>query len=250
MSDDSLSSRFRNAFTGRGRRSDVLVVGLGRFGSTLAMELESLGHRVLGVDASDENVLRHRDHLSEVVQADTTIEGTLAQLGAAEFETAVVAIGTSVEDSVLTAVALVDIGVPNLWARAISVAHSKILRRVGVEHVVQPDRDEALRVAHRVMSGRMVDFLNLDETFALVEVPAPAELVGHSLGSVGVRQRFGVTVVCIKPLGGSFTYASADTVVGEGDLLVVAGPTAIAEKFALLPGAASPSAPRTERPPT
>jgi trk system potassium uptake protein TrkA len=236
LSDESLSNRFRSALTGRGRRNDVLVVGLGRFGSTLAIELESLGHRVLGVDASEEVVLRHRDRLSEVAQADTTTEESLRQLGAGEFETAVVAIGTSVEDSVLTAVALVDIAVPHLWARAISDAHATILERVGVRRVVQPDRVEALRVAHRVASGRMVDFLNLDDSFAIVEVSAPAELVGRTLGAARVRERFGITVVCIKPRGGVFTYATPDTRVGEDDLLVVAGPTDVAERFALLPG--------------
>jgi len=242
LSDETISSRLRNAFTGRGRRSDVLVVGLGRFGSTLSMELEALGHRVLGVDAEEEVVLRHRDRLSEVVQADTTTEESLRQLGAAEFETAVVAIGTSVEDSVLTTVALVDLGIPNLWARAISDAHAKILDRVGANHVVQPDRMEALRVAHRVMSGRMLDFLSLDDSFALVEVPAPEALVGMTLQAAKVRERYGITVVCIKPRGGAFTYATPDTVVGEDDVLVVAGPTEVAESFALLPSPGAPPA--------
>jgi trk system potassium uptake protein TrkA len=241
LSDEPFASRVRQALTGRGRRSDVLVVGLGRFGSTLAIELEALGHHVLGVDSHEEIVQRFRDRLTDVVQADTTSEDVLRQLGVAEFETAVVAIGTSVEDSVLTAVALVDLGVPNLWARAISTAHASILQRVGVENVVQPDRDEALRVAHRVMSGKMMSFLGLDETFALVEVAAPTELVGRSLEAAGVRRRYGVTVVCIKPVGGSFTYATPETVVGEGDLLVVAGPTAVAERFALLPGPSKPN---------
>ena len=140
----------------------------------------------------------------------------------------------------LTTLALADIGVPNLWARAVTAAHATILDRVGAAHVVHPDRDEAFRVAHRVVSGRMLDFLSLDDSFALAEVEAPAELVGQSLGAASVRERFGVAVVCIKPNGSSFTLATPDLVVGAADVLVVAGPPDAAERFASLPGPGAP----------
>jgi trk system potassium uptake protein len=240
LSAEPLKNRVRRSFTPSQKGTDVLVIGLGRFGSTLARELELLGHRVMGVDVHEDIVRRYKDAFTDVVQSDTTTEEALRQLGAPEFDTAVVAIGTSVEDSVLTTLALVDIGIPNLWARAINDAHEKILQRVGAANVVQPDRDEALRVAHRVLSGKMMDFLSLDENFALVEVAAPFDLIGRSLESVGVRRKYGVTVVCIKPAGGVFTYATPDTVVGEGDILVVAGSTGVAERFALLPGPSRP----------
>lgn len=211
-----------------------MVIGLGRFGSTLALELETLGHHVFGVDVSEEISQRYRDQLTDVVAVDTTSEEALHQLGATDFETVVVAIGTSVEDSVLTTAALVDLKIPTIWARAITVAHAKILERIGAHQVVQPDRDEARRVAHRVATGHMIEFVGLDEHFALVEVEAPKQLLGRSLADADIRNRFDVTVVCIKPVGGRFTYATADTVVGPGDLLVVAGETEAAERFASL----------------
>lgn len=211
----------------------VLVVGLGRFGSAVAMTLESLGHDVLGIDASDAIVADHAEQLTHVVVADATRAEVLRQLGAAEAAVAVVAIGADVEASILTTAALVDLGIPTIWAKALSEPHARILDRVGATHVAFPERDMGARVAHRV-TGRMLDWFQLDEGFALVETEAPSEMMGRSLGESGVRQRHGVTIVCIKPLGRPFTYATADTVVAEGDLLLVAGETRAAEAFANL----------------
>lgn len=211
----------------------VLVVGLGRFGSALALTLEEMGHDVLGVDSSEDIVQDHAGRLTHVVVADTTRVEALRQIGAEDMAVAVVAIGADMEASILTTAALVDLGVPTIWAKALSEPHARILDRVGATHVAFPERDMGMRVAHRV-TGRMLDWFPLDEGFALVETEAPAEMVGRSLGDSGVRQRHGVTIVCIKPVGRSFTYATADTVVSAGDLLLVAGETAAAEAFANL----------------
>ena len=211
----------------------VLVVGLGRFGTALATTLVDLGHEVLGVDADAENVQRTADLLTHVVEADATDEDVMRQLGAGEFGRAVVGIGTDLEASILTTSVLAGLEVPDIWAKAITVPHGRILERVGAHHVVFPEHDMGRRVAHLV-TGRMLEFVALDQGFALVKLKPPKQVVGRSLGDTQVRSRYGVTVVCIKPRGGSFTYATQETVPGPDDVLVVAGETDRVEGFAKL----------------
>jgi trk system potassium uptake protein TrkA len=211
----------------------VLVVGLGRFGSALAQTLVDLGHQVLGVDSDPDNVQQNADILTHVVEADATDEEVMRQLGAGEFGRAVVGIGTDLEASILTTSVLSGLEVPDIWAKAVTVPHGRILERVGAHHVVFPEHDMGRRVAHLV-TGRMIEFVQLDEGFALIELKPPKQVVGRSLGDAQVRSRYGVTVVCIKPESGSFTYATPDTVPGPNDILVVAGETGRVEGFANL----------------
>jgi trk system potassium uptake protein len=213
--------------------SQILVVGLGRFGSALAQELVGLGFEVLGVDGSARRVQEQAEHLTHVVEADTTEPAVLRQLGAADFQTAVVGIGTDVEASILTTSGLVDLGVPSIWAKAVTESHGRILERIGAHHVVFPEHDMGQRVAHLV-TGRVLDWFQLDESFAIVETGVPANLVGKTLAEAAIRARHGVTVVSVKPVGQGFTYATADTVLAEGDLLVIAGTPREAEAFAQL----------------
>jgi trk system potassium uptake protein TrkA len=209
---------------------EFLVIGLGRFGGGLAETLVDLGHDVLGVDRDSKLVQGYAGRLTHVVEADSTDAEAMRQLGAPEFSTAVVAIGTDMEASILSTAVLTDLAVPRIVAKAITAQHGEILRRVGAHRVIFPERDMGVRVGHS-LAGAMIDYFELDPGFALVETRAPKELVGKSLAEAEVRRRFGITVVCIKPEGGSFTYATPDTVVQNGDLLVVAGETKRAEAF-------------------
>lgn len=212
------------------KEREFLVIGLGRFGGGLAETLVELGHEVLGVDVELKLVQSYSGRLTHVVEADSTDIEALQQLGAADFGTAVVAIGTEIEASILTTAALVDLKVPRVVAKAISAPHGKILERVGADRVVFPEHDMGVRVGHS-LAGKMIDYFQLDPGFALVETSAPKEIVGKTLADAEVRRRYGITVVCVKPQGGTFTYATPDTVVQEGDILVVAGETKRAEEF-------------------
>jgi trk system potassium uptake protein TrkA len=168
--------------------------------------------------------------LTHVVTADSTSEAAMRQLGAGEFDTAVVAIGTEVEASILTTSVLSDLGVRRIVAKAVTEPHGRILERVGAHRVVFPERDMGVRVGHS-LAGSILDYFELDPGFAIVETGAPKEIVGKTLADAEVRRRYGITVVCIKPEGGSFTYATPDTVVSSGDILVVAGEKRRAEAF-------------------
>ena len=211
------------------------MVGLGRFGSALAEELVGLGYDVLGLDTNPTLVQRFSGRITQVVEADSTNLAAMEQLGAGDFSRAVVAIGSDIEASILTTAVLVDLEVTDIWAKAITQSHGRILERVGAQHVVFPEHDMGQRVAHMV-TGRMLDYMELDESFVLVETRAPKELLGQTLGEAfggaGVRAKYGVTVVCVKPAGESFTYATADTIVEEEDILLVAGSKHEAEEFA------------------
>lgn len=212
---------------------EVLVIGLGRFGSALGATLEHLGYEVLGVDADPGTVQEHAGALTHVVEADSTNPAVLEQLGARDFACAVVCIGGDMEASILTTAALADLGIPNIWAKAITTSHGRILRRVGAHSVVFPEHDMGVRVAHAV-TGRMLDYMELDEGFALVETLAPRETHGKTLAEAGLRAKYDVTVVFIKPRGATFTYATPDTLMQEGDVLLVAGELKRAEAFAEL----------------
>jgi trk system potassium uptake protein TrkA len=210
----------------------VLVVGLGRFGGALAEGLERLGHEVLAVDRSPQLVQEWSDRLTHVAAADATSEAAMRQLGVAELDRAVVAIGNDIEASLLSTAALVDLGVREVWAKAITAPHGRILERIGAGHVVYPERDTGRRVAH-LISGRLLDYIEFDDGFALVKIRAPREAHGRTLAESALRTRYGVTIVGVKRPGEDFTYARPETPVRSGDLLIVAGPTEVVEKFAV-----------------
>ena len=212
----------------------TLVIGLGRFGRSLATTLTRLGNEVLGVDISPRVVQACAVDLTHVVQADATDIEALRQLGASDFGRAAVTIGTDIQASILATYALLDLGVPRIWAKAVTAEHGAILERVGAQRVVFPEIEMGERVAH-TMVGRTIDYVELDDDFVLIETTAPRELSGRSLKDAGLRKRYGVTVVAVKPPGGEFTYATPETVVEPGDVMVVAGAREKAEAFASLP---------------
>lgn len=213
------------------RQQHILVVGLGRFGGAVAETLVELGQEVLAVEADGRLVQEYADRLTHVVEADATSEAALRQLGATDFDQAVVAIGTNIEASILCTSILSDLGIATITAKAITRSHGRILERVGATHVVHPEREMGERIAH-VVTGRMLNYIEFEDGFALVETAPPAEIVGRTLGEAQIRAKHGVTVVCIKRAGEDFTYATTDTLIQDGDLLIVAGKTELAEAFA------------------
>jgi trk system potassium uptake protein TrkA len=209
----------------------VVVIGLGRFGGQVAESLLNLGHEVLGIDSDERIVQDWSDRLTQVVQADATDTDTLHQLGVRDFPRAVVGIGTRLEASVLTVLTLAELGVPEIWAKATSAKHGKILSSVGARHVIFPESEMGERVAH-LITGRMLDYIEFDDGFAIAKVRTPHDAVGRSLADVGLRTKWGVTVVGIKLPGQDFTYARPETVVPDGCILIVAGDTTKVERFA------------------
>ncbi len=177
MADNILHNMFGGRRPTVEHQGEIVVIGLGRFGSALAGTLIDMGHEVLGIDADELRVQQHAGHLTHTVQADTTNEETLRQLGVGDAVTAVVAIGADIEASVLTTGALVDLEVPNIWAKALTAQHGRILQRVGAHHVVFPEAEMGSRVA-RLVTGALIEYFALDDDFVLVEMRVPQNLAG------------------------------------------------------------------------
>jgi len=209
----------------------IVVIGLGRFGGTLAESLTRLGHEVLGLDENMKIVQQHADDLTHVAQVDSTDNDALRQLGVADFRRAIVGIGSDIEASVLTVVALKELGVTEIWAKAVSAKHAKILSAVGATHVVRPEADMANRVSH-LITGHLIDYIEFEDGFAIAKTRAPGEAVGKTLAQAALRTKYGITVVGVKRRGEDFTYARPETVVPEGALLIIAGTTEQVERFA------------------
>ncbi|MFF5178568.1 potassium channel family protein [Micromonospora sp. NPDC000316] len=209
----------------------VVVIGLGRFGSHLAGSLTRMNHEVLAIDRSPELVQRWSARIDRVVQADATEDGALRQLGVAGFGRAVVAIGASLEASVLTVLALTELGVPQVWARATSQKHAKILSSVGAHHVIFPEAETGERVAHLIVS-RLLDFVELDDDFAIAAVRVPESLVGRTLLDLRPNERYGVRVIGAKMPGERFQYASDSTALPRDGVLVVEGGIDQVQRFA------------------
>jgi trk system potassium uptake protein len=210
-----------------------VVVGLGRFGGAVADSLLRLGHEVLGIESKGSLVQKWSDRLTHVVQADATDEAALRQLGVDGFHRAVVGIGQDIEASVLTVLTLGELGVRDIWAKAITKKHGKILHRVGAAHVVYPETAMGERVAHMV-SGAMIDYIEFDDGFSIARTKAPVESHDRTLGESGLRTEYGITVVGVKRPGEDFTYALPETMVRRNDQLIISGATDLVERFSAL----------------
>ncbi len=207
------------------------MIGLGRFGTSVASSLMSLGSDVLAIDRDPRLVQKWSDQLSQAVEADGTDAGALKSLGLEGFPHAVVAIGSDIEASVLTVLALSELGVGDIWAKAVNRNHGRILERTGAHHVVFPEAEMGQRVAHLVV-GKMVDFIEFDDDFAIAKVRTPWSIVGQRLLVARVPEKFGVTVLGLKRQHSEFMPATPELVVEKDDLLVVSGPTRKVERFA------------------
>lgn len=208
----------------------VVVIGLGRFGKSLADELEQDGVQVLAIDNDAKRVQDLAGRWTHVVQADSSDLQAMEQLGVGDFSKAVIGIGNNLEASVLTAFVLRKLGVREVWAKAITTSQAEILSHVGVSHVVRPEHEMGKRVAHLVR-GRMQDYIEFDDGYAIAKTVPPRSLLGRTLAESAVRRRYGVTIVGIKTVGEDFSYATPTSVVNEGDLIIVSGERGKVERF-------------------
>ncbi|WP_084038714.1 TrkA family potassium uptake protein [Demequina sp. NBRC 110053] len=211
----------------------VLVIGLGRFGSALANALDSMDQEVLAIERDPALVERY-SKLFPVVEADASDPLALEQAGVEDFGAAVVGVGTSLEASVLITGNLVDANVPEIWAKAISEEHGKILRRIGAHHVVLPESESGNRVAHQV-GGRMLDYIEIDESFSIVKMSPPKETHNFSLADLQLRDKYGIQVIGVMSPDGEFEYGRKATVVHPDDVLVIGGDEDLVMRFANRP---------------
>jgi trk system potassium uptake protein len=230
IGETKLASRLKLRSGKKHGASTIAVIGLGRFGTALALELVKTGREVLGIDSDERLVQSNAEALTHVVQADSTDESSLRELGITEFDSAVVAIGSDLEASILTASLLLQLGVPEVWAKATSISHGRILEQLGVHHVIFPEMDMGKRVAHMV-SGESLDYIQLDEDFVMAKTEVPDSFDGKTLADMKFRSNHGVTVVATRKQGSSYMPSFPETVLSAGDVMIVSGRTSKVEDF-------------------
>jgi trk system potassium uptake protein TrkA len=201
----------------------VAVIGLGRFGSSVARTLAQSGCEVLAVDADAERVKAIVEQVTEAVQADALDEGALKSLGLRNFEAVVVAIGHEVKASILVTVLLKEMGVPKIVAKAQDELHGKVLQKVGADIVVFPERDMGVRLAHTLLSRSIIDEIQLSTDYSIFELQAPSQVLDRSLKDLQLRQRFGMTVLAVRRGEGVVVSPDASFVLEHGDILVALG---------------------------
>ncbi|HHV19341.1 MAG TPA: TrkA family potassium uptake protein [Thermoanaerobacterales bacterium] len=200
-----------------------LVVGLGRFGSSLAKTLYNLGHDVMGIDSNEEIIQNIADNITHAVQADATDENTLKTLGVRNFDVAIVSIGDDIQSSILVTIMLKEIGIKYVVAKAQNELHGKVLYKIGADRVVFPERDMGIRVAHNLVSSNILDYIELSPEYSIVEVTAISAWFDKSLRQLSMRTKYGLNVMAIKRHDDVMISPHADDVILKNDVLVVVG---------------------------
>lgn len=201
------------------------VIGLGRFGSSMVRALTSMGHEVLAIDANEDRVQKMVDIATEAVEADSKDEDALKALGIRNFDVVVVAIGENIQANILTSIILKELGCKKVVAKAQNELHGKVLEKIGVDLVVYPERDMAVKIAQTLVSRNVLDLINLSPHYSLIELIAPPHFVGHTLGGLNLRKIYQVSVLAIKRDDDLIVAPGPEIMIMERDLLVLVGKT-------------------------
>lgn len=202
-----------------------VIIGLGRFGTSIAKTLYSLGNEVLAIDVDEEVVQEISQDVTHAVQADSTDEGVLRSLGLRNFDVAVITIGSDVQASIMATLLVKELGVKYVIAKAHNEIHAKVLYKIGADRVVFPERDMGIRVAHNLCSSNILDYIELSPDYSIMEVTALNKWVGKSLKELNLRSKFGINVMAIKRGNDINISPEADEYIRKGDILVVIGGT-------------------------
>jgi trk system potassium uptake protein TrkA len=204
-------------------KEQVMVIGLGRFGSAVARELERLGHQVLAIDRSEQQVNDIAPDVTHALQLDAADEEALRSAGAGDFQTAIVAISTDAEPSIFATMVLKRLGVRTVIAKAGSQLHGEILSRVGADRVVLPERETGLRLAHSFNVPNVIDYLDVAPNFGIEKIRPPKSFVGRSLGELDLKTRLGLTPIALRRGQQVFVNPARDERITESDELILIG---------------------------
>ncbi|HEY4429688.1 MAG TPA: TrkA family potassium uptake protein [Paenibacillus sp.] len=213
------------------KAQQFVVIGLGRFGSSLALELMEMGYEVLGIDHHEERVEEMSDHLTHAVVADATDEGIMRSLGVRNFDCGIIAIGDNMERSILAAILLKEIGVKQVVGKAISILHGRALSRLGVDRVIFPERDMGIRVAHQLVTPNLLDYIELSKDYKIVELTVPSCMNGKSLSDLNTRAKYGCSIVALNRESGIIVAPTAHDHLSEGDVMVLIGSNESIDRF-------------------
>lgn len=200
-----------------------VVIGIGRFGASVAKTLYSTGNDVLVIDKDEDLVQEMADEVTHAVQMDASDEHALRTLGLRNFDVAVVSIGDNIQASIMVTLLLKELGVKYIVAKGNSALHAKVLKKIGADRVVLPEQDMGVRVAHNLLSSSILDFIELSPDYSVMEIEVVSNWDSKTLGDLNLRSKFGITVMAIKDGKKVNVSPSADEVLKAGDILVVIG---------------------------
>lgn len=204
-------------------KKQFAVIGLGRFGGAICSSLIEQGLEVLAIDKDEDRVNEFSSIATHAVIADTTDESVLKSLGIRNFDHVIVAIGDNLQASILTTLILEELGVNHITVKAQNDYHEKVLRKIGADRIVHPERDMGLRIAHYITSNNVLDYLELSDEHSIVEVIAGKKMDGNTLIDLDVRAEYGVNIVAIKRDGEIDVSPDPDEEIMRGDILIVIG---------------------------
>jgi trk system potassium uptake protein TrkA len=219
---------------GKKNKKEFAVIGLGRFGSALALTLEENGHRVLGIDQREEIVQHFADYLTQVVMLDSINEEGLEAVDISSFPTVIVAIGTDFESNLLTVAALKSLGVKRVICKTMSKRQQEILLKLGADRVIMPEFEAGQRLAKELINPGVLDQFDLGPGYSIAEIILPAEVCNQSLGKSDLRGRFGINVLLIRRGEELHTAPPADFILLSDDVLVILGRDEDIESFSQL----------------
>ncbi|MBX4266393.1 potassium channel family protein [Clostridium estertheticum] len=204
-------------------KKQFIVIGLGRFGTSVAETLYALGNDVLAVDSDEEVVQNISDSVTHSVQVDANDENSLRALGIRNFDCAVIGIGDNIQSSILATVLVKELGVKYVITKATNALHAKVLYKIGADRVVFPERDMGERVAHNLVSSNILDYIELSPDYSIAEVVSPIEWHNKTLRELNIRAKYGINVMAIKRNNDVDVSLSADNIIEAGDIIVAIG---------------------------
>jgi len=204
-------------------KKSFAVFGLGRFGGTMVKEFYDMGIEVIAIDKDQAKVNEYSMYATYAVCVDVIDEKTIIDLGIKNVDHAFVSFGDNMQMSILTSMILKEVGIPRVWAKAQNDYHSKVLEKIGVDRVIHPERDVARRIAHHIVSEKMIDFIELSKEHSMAEIVATKKIEGRNLGEIDVRAKFGCTIVGIQRQGSFIVAPSAEEIVNKEDVLILIG---------------------------
>lgn len=200
-----------------------VIIGLGRFGSSIAKTLYSLGNDVLAIDKDEDIVQEIADSVTHAVQLDATDENALRSLGIRNFDVAVVTIGDNIQSSIMATLLVKELGVKYIIAKGHSDLHAKVLYKIGADRVVLPEKDMGIRVAHNLVSANILDYIELSDDYSVMEIQVLHEWAGKTLNELKLRSKYGINVMAIKRGDEVNLSPAADDIIEANDIIVAIG---------------------------
>lgn len=199
------------------------IIGIGRFGESVAKTLAELGNEVMAIDKSPERIQEISEYVIHAVEADIMDETILKELGLRNFDIIIVSIGSDREASIMATLLAKEVGVKKVIAKAQDEIHGKVLKKVGADKVIFPERDMGTRLAHNLTSNNILDYIELSPDFSILEIKALKSWVNKSLKDLQIRNEYGVNVIAIKDGKNINISPIADDIIRENDIIIIIG---------------------------